>query len=183
MIKKNELMKEIISLLAIFLFNLPCYGQDYWRGEKFRLGTGTTQAVLALTRIIDKHPNLDSAYYFRGAEKADLGDVRGAIVDLDKAIELNPKFCEAYYYRGRYKIGLKNYQDAIADLDRAIELHPNDFPKAYYYRGLAKISLSETKNWLSKLITDEKTSGCEDLSKAGQLGYDYAYKVIKERCN
>ncbi len=42
---------------------------------------------------------------------------------------------------------------------------------AYYNRGLAKIQLGQ------------KNSGCLDLSKAGELGVDKVYEVIREYCN
>ncbi len=42
---------------------------------------------------------------------------------------------------------------------------------AYYNRGLAKIQLGQIDG------------GCLDLSKAGELGADKAYDLIKKYCN
>jgi hypothetical protein len=36
---------------------------------------------------------------------------------------------------------------------------------------------------LSKIILGQKDSGCLDLSKAGELGYDRAYEAIEKYCN
>jgi len=36
---------------------------------------------------------------------------------------------------------------------------------------------------LAKLGLGQKESGCLDLSKAGELGSEKAYEVIKEFCN
>ena len=42
---------------------------------------------------------------------------------------------------------------------------------AYYGRGACK------------LILNDKESACLDLSKAGELGYRYAYEIMKKNCN
>lgn len=70
---------------------------------------------------------------------------------------------------GDAKLRLEDYKGAIADYSKAIELNPKN-AKAYYSRGLAK------------LLMGQKDSGCIDLSKAGELGYDKAYDAIKEDC-
>jgi len=49
-------------------------------------------------------------------------------------------------------------------------INPN-YAKAYFIRGSAKIN------------SDQRNSGCLDLSKAGELGYFEAYQYIKEFCN
>jgi tetratricopeptide (TPR) repeat protein len=62
-----------------------------------------------------------------------------------------------------------NYREALEDFSNAISLKPK-FPEAYYNRGLIYILLSDRK------------SGCEDLSKAGELGILDAYRVMKRYC-
>lgn len=64
---------------------------------------------------------------------------------------------------------LKNYNDAIVDYTYCIELE-KEFPEALYNRGLVYIS----QNQLS--------SGCKDMSKAGEQGVDNAYRVIYKHC-
>jgi hypothetical protein len=59
---------------------------------------------------------------------------------------------------------------AVLDFTSSIKLR-SDYPEAYYLRGIIKNSLGE--------IND----GCLDLSKAGELGYQQAYKVIGAYCN
>jgi len=56
--------------------------------------------------------------------------------------------------------------EAIEDYTRAIELNPS-FGEAYYNRGLIQIYLKDTRK------------GCLDMSKAGELGIQQAYKVLK----
>jgi len=76
----------------------------------------------------------------------------------------------AYYNRGLSKSYLKDEKGNIADCDIAIEINQN-YSKAYYSRGLSKIYIGQIDN------------GCKDLSKAGELGYEQAYELIKKYCN
>ncbi len=79
------------------------------------------------------------------------------------------KEVDGYFKRGVEKNEAGNYKEAVQDYTKAIELDPK-YAKPYYFRGLCKIKLGE------------KESGCLDLSKAGELGYDDAYDKIKELC-
>jgi len=63
----------------------------------------------------------------------------------------------------------KDFRGAIADYTKAIEIRPN-YINAYFDRGLAKLNLGQ------------KDSGCLDLSKAGELGHEEAYNLIKDFC-
>ena len=58
---------------------------------------------------------------------------------------------------------------AILDFTSSIKLR-SDFSEAYYLRGILKNSLGAVNE------------GCLDLSKAGELGYQQAYKVISSYC-
>jgi tetratricopeptide (TPR) repeat protein len=75
-----------------------------------------------------------------------------------------------YFDRGNVKYKLEDYQGAISDYNKAIKIDPRD-RKAYYNRGAAKLML------------DLIDSGCLDLSKAGELGFEKAYEMIREYCN
>jgi len=114
--------------------------------------------------------NSAKEYYDSGVVKAIYGDYQGAIEDYDKAIEIDHRYyATAYFNRGLAKGNLGDYREAIEDYDTAIQVNPK-FSKAYYNRGLAKIELGQ------------KYSGCLDLSKAGELGFDKAYESIKKYC-
>lgn len=117
--------------------------------------------------------NLHGAYARRGKLKNILKDYKGAISDLTKAIEFMNDDYESYSERGDAKFSLKDYRGAIVDYDICIEDNiktKNYDGTIYCNRGLAKINLGR------------KEEGCLDLSKAGELGCDYAYEVIKEEC-
>jgi tetratricopeptide (TPR) repeat protein len=91
------------------------------------------------------------------------------INDYDKALLLDPGFYFAYYNRGFVNCRMGNYQQAVADFSKAIQ-YKADFAEAYYGRGLIYI------------FQDEKSKGCLDLSRAGELGILDAYRILKRFC-
>jgi hypothetical protein len=71
---------------------------------------------------------------------------------------------------GNAKVKKKDYYGALDDYSKAIELEP-DFAEAYFNRGLTRIYLNDING------------GALDLSKAGELGIQEAYSIIKQYCN
>jgi tetratricopeptide (TPR) repeat protein len=96
-------------------------------------------------------------------------DYKKAIKDYNRAVKLAPNFIYAYYNRANAKIRNKNFQQALNDYNKVIFLD-NKFAEAYFNRGMTKIYLQKN------------TEGCIDISKAGELGIDEAYTVIKIYC-
>jgi tetratricopeptide (TPR) repeat protein len=96
-------------------------------------------------------------------------DYKKVIAHYNKSIQLAPRFVFSYYNRANAKIQNRNFKGAINDYDKAIFLD-KDFARAYFNRGLTYIYLQQN------------TKGCIDISKAGELGMDEAYTVIKLYC-
>ena len=90
-----------------------------------------------------------------------------AIADLAEAIRLYPNFAYAYYNRANLLALSGKLPEAFDDYTKAITLNPN-FAEAYYNRGVIQIYMKDTRK------------GCLDISKAGELGIDDAYAVLKE---
>jgi tetratricopeptide (TPR) repeat protein len=90
-----------------------------------------------------------------------------AIDDMNEAIRLYPEFAEAYYNRANLMAISGKLPEAYDDYTRAIELDGN-LGEAYYNRGLVQIFMKDTRK------------GCMDLSKAGELGIERAYDVLRE---
>lgn len=90
-----------------------------------------------------------------------------AIEDLTEAIRLYPEFAYAYYNRANLLALSGKLPEAYDDYTKAIELNPN-FAEAYYNRGLIQIYMKDTRK------------GCLDISKAGELGIDDAYLVLRD---
>jgi len=91
------------------------------------------------------------------------------IKHYDRVLVLKPDFSPAYYNRAYIKSLVNNLPGAIYDYDQAISLN-KEFQEAYYNRGLINIYLNETEK------------GCQDLSKAGELGLHEAYYAISKYC-
>nr|MBD3622000.1 tetratricopeptide repeat protein [Sunxiuqinia sp.] len=99
-----------------------------------------------------------------------INDYEDILNDYQVCIHIKPDFPFAYYNKAFILCKLGRYQEAIRNFDKAIELQP-DFAEAYFNRGLTKIYL------------DEMDGGANDLSKAGELGIQDAYNIIKRYCN
>ncbi len=76
-------------------------------------------------------------YYSRGLERAEAGDVDGAIADYSKAIELDPSHARALAGRGALLVRRSGGSAGAGDLDRAIELDP-DQPEYLVDRGIVR---------------------------------------------
>lgn len=126
--------------------------------------------ISRLNTAIELNPNYVEAYFYRGLEKHNLGDYRGAISDYDVAIKIDKNSYETYAYRAVVKIELKDNSGALNDLNKAIEINPK-YAFGYGTRGILKFNLGK------------KDEACLDLSKAGELGNKHVYDYIKEYCN
>ena len=102
--------------------------------------------------------------------KKHLYEYNKILEDYQTCIDIDPTFPFSYYNQAYIYCKLDRYKDAISSLDKAIKLR-SDFAEAYYNRGLTKIYMDDVKG------------GALDLSKAGELGIQEAYNVIKRYCN
>ncbi len=135
------------------------------------LNRATTQA-----EMIDFISSIESAYQRISIESDPARQLHNrttrtynydeAIADLTKAIKLYPGFAYAYYNRANLLALSGKLPEAFEDYTKAIELNPN-FAEAYYNRGLIQIYMKDTRK------------GCLDISKAGELGIEEAYEVLK----
>lgn len=96
-------------------------------------------------------------------------DYSEAIADMRKAAELMPELPHAYYNLGNLLCLTGDLPGAYEQYTKAIDLFPF-FAEAYYNRGLVQIYLKDTQK------------GCLDVSKAGELGLEIAYEVLKRYC-
>lgn len=97
-------------------------------------------------------------------------DYAPAMEDLKKAAEIMPDFPYIYYNMGNLSCMSGNMPDAILEYTKALEIYPY-LAEAYYNRGLVQIFLKDNEK------------GCMDLSRAGELGIQEAYPVIKKYCD
>ena len=96
-------------------------------------------------------------------------DYADAISDMKKAQEIVPDIPYIYYNLGNLYCLSAEHVSSIENYTKAIELYPY-MSDAYFNRGLVLIYLKD------------KEKGCIDLSRAGELGVQDAYSVIKKYC-
>jgi tetratricopeptide (TPR) repeat protein len=160
------------------------------------------EAISLFTDAIKITP--EGAYYsHRGLSKEKIGDLAGAIIDLNKALEISPEDLLTYFERGCLYSRNKQFVKAIQDFNRVINSGLKT-DLVYFERGLAKQRLEDyrgaiedfnsaiefDKNQSSyffnrgfcRIMLGRKDQGCLDLSKAGELGDDKVYQIIKKFC-
>ena len=125
-------------------------------------------SIQDLSTAIKYHPS-SKGYFSRGKSKSKLLDYRGAINDFNKALQLDKQNQNIILDRGKAQLALKSYEESISDFTKLIELNPSN-KDAFYLRGLIKV------------YQGKKEEGCLDLSHAGELGDEEAYKKIAELC-
>jgi tetratricopeptide (TPR) repeat protein len=166
--------------------------------------------IKSYTKSLENEPNNPDNLFFRALAKSEIGDRYGAISDYDKILTIQEKvklkynkLSTVYNNKAYCLVQLGNYEAAlplvekalqldkaewyiwdtraeiflnmgkldncIADCNKAIGIQPNG--NSYLIRGLAHIKKGE------------KTKGCQDLSKAGELDEPTAYEKIKQYCN
>ena len=96
-------------------------------------------------------------------------DYSDAIRDMRAAAEILPDIPYVYYNLGNLYCLSSELVGSIESYSKAIELYPY-MGDAYFNRGLVLIYLKD------------KEKGCIDLSRAGELGVQDAYGVIKKYC-
>ena len=96
-------------------------------------------------------------------------DYSDAIADMKAAAEKVPDLPYIHYNLGNLYCLSSEHINSIDSYTRAIELYPY-MGDAYFNRGLVLIYLKD------------KEKGCIDLSRAGELGVQDAYGVIKKYC-
>lgn len=96
-------------------------------------------------------------------------DYSDAIRDMKAAAEIVPDIPYLYYNLGNLYCLSAEHINSIENYTKAIALYPY-MGDAYFNRGLVLIYLKD------------KEKGCIDLSRAGELGVQDAYSVIKKYC-
>ena len=96
-------------------------------------------------------------------------DYSDALEDMKAAAEIVPDLPYVYFNLGNLYCLSSEHINSIENYTKAIELYPY-MGDAYFNRGLVLIYLKD------------REKGCIDLSRAGELGVQDAYGVIKKYC-
>ena len=139
------------------------------RGEVFLLLGHYTESISDFTMTLHINKKHAVAHYNRGFAYQSTGDYRQAMKDYDKALEINSNYAEVYFEIANILVIKGKYSEAIKKFDKSIEIKP-DFSKVYIARGVAKIK------------TGENIDGCNDLTKAKDLGDKGVESLIQLFC-
>ncbi|MDA3928356.1 MAG: tetratricopeptide repeat protein [Prolixibacteraceae bacterium] len=96
--------------------------------------------------------------------------LKDILTDYSVVLYMNPNFAFGYFNRGNIYCKNEKYLSAMDEYDKAIKIEPG-FAEAFYNRGLIRILLNDIEG------------GAKDLSRAGELGIEDSYNVIKRYCN
>ncbi len=108
----------------------------------------------------------DPANALKNREQNIKYDYKEAISDIRKAIALHPTLAYSHYNLATLLTLSGELPQAYDEYSEAIRLYPN-FAEAYYNRGMIQIMMKDNNK------------GVLDLSKAGELGIESAYEVLK----
>jgi tetratricopeptide (TPR) repeat protein len=208
----RRLLSVISVLLIGITVNSQTNDKKAWRyyheGIDKILRKNYRDAIVDLSWAIMRDSGFLQAYENRGVAKYQLKDYRGAIEDFNKALEINPYDYNTFGRRGWAKFRLQDCKGAIADFSRAVEGGWENL-KYYNIRGQAKYYLKDFKGAIAdfnkvinlctgereersmafywrgivKIDLGQKESGCNDLYRAGKLGYAMAYEIIDIYCH
>jgi tetratricopeptide (TPR) repeat protein len=127
-------------------------------------------ALLAMNNAVAIDSNYVMGYFVRSSILIDYERYDEAIEDFNRILKNNKFFFPAMKGRGLAYLNTGNYSEAISDFDKSLEFDPDDF-KTYYHRGLAKI------------YSEKVYSGCMDLLKSSELGFEPGNRAVKKYCN
>ena len=203
---KYKNYQQVINLSNTYLRTSNNIEVYYCRGLAFSKIGKYFESIADFTKCLESNAQ-PTLYHLRANSKLKVEDYYGAISDFDKIIELNKapenydlasihndkaytlvslnKLNEAllsvnkaldirkdkwYIWDTRGEIFYKSgfFKKCIEDMTMAISIKPDQ--NSYYFRGLSKIKMGD------------KVSGCQDLSKSGELGNPRAYTDIKKYC-
>jgi TolA-binding protein len=115
------------------------------------------------SELVEQNLNLGNAKFLAK-------DYKGAEEKFTNAINFAPSDPDAYVFRGQTRYMQMKFKEALEDFNKAIDLAP-DFAEAYDLRGVTKGELGD------------KEGACEDWQKSYELGFNEAFKLIKEFCD
>jgi tetratricopeptide (TPR) repeat protein len=200
--------KAVLDLSKAIELNPNNARYYFFRGDVYYRMKDFISSLTDLSKGLKIYPYATDVYFLKGLMKSELGDKRGAISDYDslivhyvdtiphnynlatvynnkayclieledfkaalplatKALSLNNSLWYTWDTRGELYYKISKYQESISDMTKAISIEEN--ANSFYYRGLAKIMI-------------KLNGGCEDLSRAGELGKKEAYEAIKQNC-
>lgn len=167
-------------------------------------------SIQYLSKLLESNPDNTEILFSRALAKSEIDDRYGAISDYDKILaqegKVTPqtyKFSTVYNNKAYCLVELGNYIEALPFVEKALELDKTEWyiwdTRAEIFLNIGELdkcisdctkalNIKENANsylvrGLANIKIGEKIKGCQDLSKAGELGKELAYQKIKEYCS
>ena len=118
-------------------------------------------------------------YYEKGDEKAEAGDINGAITEFTKAIEVAPNHQMTpgtFYARGVLKNQLGKYKEAIKDYNESLNLGIKQGD------GKSILAIAYNGRGNSKGLSGDIQGACIDWKKADEFGFKGLTPLITQYC-
>lgn len=112
-------------------------------------------------------------YFQRAAVKSNLGDARGALTDLRLAVELDPDDYRFHLLRARSFLLTRDYDGAYEAAEASVATSGDQCAECYLTAGVVRFTIG---------VPGDVETGCQYLSRAGELGSEEAYGYIGEWC-
>ncbi len=164
--KYNEAISDFTKAIELDERNLPAY---FMRANAHFKMIETIESISSSENIL---LNINKSRESQQPEQNKFTNeaYNDIFTDYSVVLYMNPNFYFAYYNRGNVYLKNEQYYQALDEYNKAIE-SDESFAEAYFNRGLVKILLGDIDG------------GASDLSKAGELGIEKSYNVIKRYCN
>lgn len=159
-------------------------------------------------RFPDLNASTEKAWFERGLNQYNQGNLSGALMGWSHVIAINPRNANAFYSRAIVKNELYAWKAALRDYDAALEIAPRFF-SALVNRGAVKDDNDDHRGAIAdydmvidlasdtdddkpsayfnrgnaKLNLGDKKGACADWRKALELGAEYARERIAEHCS
>lgn len=136
--------------------------------------TGDVQGAMRVFRDALAISDGDTeVFYQRALVKEQLGDSWGALADLRSAIEIDHDDFRFHLRRGLLLASSEDYSQALAAADRAVATSNDDCADCFFLAGALRFSTDRPA---------EPEVGCRYLSRAGELGNERSYDLIRQFC-
>jgi|GEM_PF-6432903 len=165
-------LKEALQDLDKAVASDPDYVKAYLKRAYVKRALGDNQGGLAdAEKVVELDPKNAEGYSFMAETKSMLNDYAGAVKAWSKTIEIYPKKGFLYGYRAGQEASSGDKTGALKDYDQALALAGNDLEKKHFYydRGMLKLNVNDK-------------TGCADLAKSAELGYELAKKALADSC-
>lgn len=179
----NSIDNQSLKTLFEGLLNFEIY--NYQRGENLfhsllddpvlGLYAGINLSALqnAKAELVVNDKNYDNSIYITQkknnesfTQTVEKPDYQQSLTTITNVLSKNKRNPYVWYNLGNIHLQMQNFEKAIEDYTKAIQYEPN-LAEAYYNRALTLLYLNR------------KSQAIKDLSKAGELGIQEAYVVMK----